>query len=184
MGILFGALAIAAVVLFVAVGMYNSLVSLRQRTMAAWGQIDVQLKRRYDLIPNMVETVKGYMAHEQGTLEKVIQARNSAMAAEGVHDKSVAESQLTRAISGFFALAESYPELKADAAMGQLQEELRATENKIAMARQYYNDTVTEYNTRLETFPSSLVASFGGFKSRELFELEEAEARDVVKVSF
>jgi LemA protein len=175
---------LVGVVLLVAIGMFNSLVSLRQRTMAAWGQIDVQLKRRYDLVPNLVETVKGYMAHEQGTLEKVIQARNSAMSAEGVAEKASAEANLTRALGGFFALAESYPDLKADNAMAQLQEELRATENKIAMARQYYNDTVTEYNTKLETFPSSLVASAGGFKPRDLFELADAEAREPVKVSF
>jgi LemA protein len=166
---------VLVVLLVVCVAIYNGLVSLRQQTMNAWAQIDVQLKRRYDLIPNLVETVKGYMAHEKDTLEKVIAARNSAIGAE---------NQLSRALTGFFAVAEAYPELRASEAMGQLQEELRATENKISFARQYYNDVVTAYNTKIEAFPSSIFASAGGFKPRDLFELDDAAAREPVKVQF
>jgi len=175
-------LAFLVLVLIYSVFTYNSLVSMRQQVSNAWSQIDVQLKRRYDLIPNLVETVKGYMKHEQGTLEKVIQARNSALQASGVKDKAAAEGQVTAALTGFFGLAEAYPELKADQTMIQLQEELSATENKISFSRQYYNDCVTGYNTKIETFPSSIFASIGGFKPRELFELVEAEQREPVKV--
>lgn len=177
-------LIVLAVVLFAFIGMYNSLVSLRQRTMAAWGQIDVQLKRRYDLIPNLVETAKGFMAHEQDTLEGVIKARNMAMEADGVANQAAAENVLTKAIGGFFALAESYPQLKSDSLMLNLQEELSGTETKISMARQYYNDTVTEYNTKLEVFPSSIIAGMGGFKPGDLFEIDDPVQREAVKVSF
>jgi LemA protein len=176
------ALLVGGLLMFI--GMYNSLVSLRQQTNNAWGQIDVQLKRRYDLIPNLVETVKGYMKHEQETLERVIQARNRAMGASGVKERAAAENQVTQAIGGIFALSEAYPELRSNQNMLALQEELRSTENKIAFARQYYNDIVTAYNTRLETFPSSIVANAGGFKRRELFELDEPAAREAVKVQF
>jgi LemA protein len=175
---------VLVVLLFVAIGMYNSLVSLRQQTGNAFGQIDVQLKRRYDLIPNLVETVKGYMKHEQDTLERVIQARNRAVAATTVGEKAAAESQVTAALGGFFALSEAYPELRSNENMLSLQEELKSTENKIAFARQYYNDIVTAYNTKLETFPSSIFASAGGFKPKELFEVEEPAAREAVKVQF
>lgn len=167
-----------------AVVAFNGLVSDRRQTMNAWAQIDVQLKRRYDLIPNLVETVKGYMKHEQDTLEKVIQARNRAIAANGVKDKAQAETAVAAALTGFFALSEAYPDLKANQNMAQLQEELRSTENKISFARQYYNDIVTSYNTKLETIPTSLIASLGNFQSKELFELDEPAARDAVKVSF
>lgn len=172
------------VLLFVAIGMYNSLVSLRQQTSNAWGQIDVQLRRRYDLIPNLVETVKGYMAHEKDTLERVIQARNQALQAQGVHEKAQAEAAVGAALTGFFGLAEAYPDLKANTNMLSLQEELKGTENKIAFSRQYYNDIVTSYNTKIETFPSSIFASMGGFKPKELFELEDASQREPVKVQF
>jgi len=164
--------------------LYNKLVSERRQTMNAWAQIDVQLKRRYDLIPNLVETVKGYMKHEQETLEKVIKARNSAVAAKTVGDKAKAETVVAAALSGFFALSEAYPDLKSNTNMRELQEELRSTENKISFARQYYNDIVTSYNTRLETFPSSIVAGMGKFSAKELFELQEAAAREPVKVKF
>jgi len=177
-------LILIVVALFACIGMYNKLVSLRQQVKNAWAQIDVQLKRRYDLIPNLVETVKGYMKHEQDTLEKVIKARNAALSATSVRDKSAAEGQLTAALGGIFALSEAYPELKSNENMLSLQEELKSTENKIGFARQYYNDTVTAYNTRLETFPSSIFASIGGFKPQELFELDEPAARDAVKVQF
>ena len=166
------------------IGTYNKLVSLRQETMNAWSQIDVQLKRRYDLIPNLVETVKGYMKHEQDTLEKVISARNRALGASTVSDKAAAEGAVSQALTGFFAVAEAYPELRSNENMLSLQEELKATENKVSFARQYYNDIVTSYNIRLETFPSSIIAGGSGFKPKELFELSEPAARDAVKVSF
>jgi LemA protein len=183
-----GALIVLFVVLVLLVvwfiTMYNRLVKTRQLTMNAWAQIDVQLKRRYDLIPNLVETVKGYMSHEKDTLERVIQARNMAVNATGVSEKAKAEGALTGALTGFFGLAEAYPELKANSNMAQLQEELSDTESKISFARQYYNDVTTEYNTQLETFPSSIVAGIGSFKARELFELVDAQEREPVKVQF
>jgi LemA protein len=178
------AIGIIVLLLFVAIGMYNSLVSLRQQTGNAWAQIDVQLKRRYDLIPNLVETVKGYMAHEKDTLERVIQARNMALQAKTVKEKGEAEAAVGAALTGIFGLAEAYPELRSNENMLSLQEELKSTENKIAFARQYYNDIVTSYNTKIETFPSSIFASMGGFKPRELFEVEEPAAREAVKVKF
>ncbi len=170
--------------LIVAVASYNGLVSLRQQTNNAWGQIDVQLKRRYDLIPNLVETVKGYMKHEQETLEKVIQARNRAMSATGIAERATAEQALGAAVTQLFGLAEAYPDLKANENMLSLQEELKSTENKIAFARQYYNDIVTSYNTKIEAFPSNVFAGMFSFKSRELFELDEPAAREAVKVQF
>lgn len=172
------------VILFVCIGIYNSLVSLRQQTANAWSQIDVQLKRRYDLIPNLVETVKGYMKFESETLEKVVQARNMALAAKSVPEKAAAEQQVSMSLNGLFAVAEQYPDLKANENMLSLQDELKNTENKIAFSRQYYNDVVTTYNTKLETFPSSIFASSGGFKPRELFELDDPAAREAVKVQF
>ncbi len=183
-GALITILVLLVLIAAVAIGSYNGLVSLRQQTMNAWSQIDVQLKRRYDLIPNLVETVKGYMKYEQETLEKVIQARNQAVGATTVKEKAEAEKQVASALSGFFALAEAYPDLKADQNMAQLQEELRSTENKISFARQYYNDVVTAYNTKIEAFPSSIFAGMGNFKSRELFEIEDAVERGPVKVQF
>jgi LemA protein len=163
---------------------YNGLVGLRQQTGNAFSQIDVQLKRRYDLIPNLVETVKGYMRHEQDTLERVIAARNRALGAQTVGEKAAAESEVRSALGGIFALSEAYPELKANENMLSLQEELKSTENKIAFARQYYNDIVTAYNTKLETFPTAMMAGSMGFKPRETFELDEPAARDAVKVQF
>lgn len=179
-------LLIAALLLvfFLFIGAYNSLVSLRQQTANAWSQIDVQLKRRYDLIPNLVETVKGVMKFEQETLEKVVQARNMALGAQSVADKAKAESQVTTSLNGLFAVAEQYPDLKSNQNMLSLQEELKSTEDKISFARQYYNDISTSYNTKIETFPSSIIASSGGFKPRELFELDEPAAREAVKVQF
>jgi LemA protein len=131
-----------------------------------------------------VETVKGYMKHEQDTLEKVIQARNRAVAAGSVHEKAQAETAMASALTGFFALAEAYPELRSNENMMQLQEELRSTENKISFARQYYNDIVTSFNTKLEAFPTSILANMGGFKPKELFELDDPVAREPVKVQF
>lgn len=166
------------------IAQYNGLISLRQQTGNAFAQIDVQLKRRYDLIPNLVETVKGYMKHEQDTLERVISARNRALQATTVGEKAAAETEVRSALSGIFALAEAYPDLKANENMMVLQEELRSTENKIAFARQYYNDIVTNYNTKLQTFPTAMFANSMGFKPKELFELDEPAARDAVKVQF
>ena len=174
--------AVIAVIWLIAA--YNGLVSERRQTMNAWAQIDVQLKRRYDLIPNLVETVKGYMKHEQDTLEKVIQARNRAVGATTVKDKAQAEMAVAGALSGIFALSEAYPELRSNENMIQLQEELRSTENKISFARQYYNDVVTSYNTKLEAFPTNIIAGMGSFQPKDLFELEEAAAREPVKVKF
>ncbi len=175
---------VLVLILFAAIGIYNGLVSLRQQTGNAWGQIDVQLKRRYDLIPNLVETVKGYMSHEKDTLERVIQARNMALQATGVRDKAQAEAAVTSALTGILGIAEAYPELKANQTMMNLQEELSQTENKIAFARQYYNDVVTSYNTKIEAFPSNIFANMGGFKPRELFEVTDAVQREAVKVQF
>ncbi|MFZ4507593.1 MAG: LemA family protein [Fimbriimonas sp.] len=177
---------IVLVVFFVIYGIsqYNALVSLRRQTENAFGQIDVQLKRRYDLIPNLVETVKGYMKHEQDTLERVIQARNMALQARGVSAKADADQQVTAALSGFFAVSEAYPELRSNENMLSLQEELKSTENKVAFARQYFNDIITAYNTKIETFPSSLFAGFGNFTPKELFEIDDPVVRESIKVQF
>ncbi len=175
-------LLVLAVVIIIA--MYNGMVAAREQVNNAWSQIDVQLKRRYDLIPNLIETVKGYMAHEKDTLERVIQARNGAMSATGVQEKAVAEGQVTKALSGIFALAESYPDLKSNENMLSLQEELKSTENKISFARQYYNDAVTAFNTKLQVFPGSLIAGIFSFKGRELFMVDDAIEREPVKVKF
>ncbi|MBX3118808.1 MAG: LemA family protein [Fimbriimonadaceae bacterium] len=172
------------VLLVFIIATYNGLVSIRQQTSNAWGQIDVQLKRRYDLIPNLVETVKGYMKHEQETLTKVIEARNQALSATGVKEKARAETAVSQAVTGLFGLFESYPDLKANQNMLSLQEELKSTENKISFARQYYNDIVTTYNTKLEAFPSNIFASMMGFKPKDLFEIENPVERENVKVSF
>ncbi len=162
---------------------YNSLVGLRNRIESGWAQIEVQLKRRHDLIPNMVETVKGYAAHESGTLEKVIQARNAAVSAKGVAGSAAAESGLTKSIGGLFALGEAYPDLKANTNFLNLQEELSGTEGKIAYARQYYNDEVRSYNTKVQGFPTNFIAKRFGFKEREYFQTDEAE-RGPVTVKF
>ncbi len=164
---------------------YNSLVTLRQRVKNAWSQVEVQLKRRYDLIPNLVETVKGYATHERETFEKVTQARNTAIAAQGVQAQAGAENMLTGALKSLFAVAENYPQLKADANFRQLQEELTGTENKIAFSRQFYNDTVQKMNTKVQMFPTNLVAGMFGFHEVEYFNLEAApEQRETVKVQF
>jgi len=178
-----------------AVGVYNSLVTLRNRFKNAFAQIDVQLKRRYDLIPNLVETAKGYMSHERETLEAVIQARNQATSAQqaaSAHPEDgkamaglvQAEGALTGALGRLFALSEAYPDLKANQNMMQLTEELTATENKISFARQAYNDAVTMYNTKRELFPASLVANNFGFEPATLFEVEEEAVKEAPKVSF
>jgi LemA protein len=183
LGLIILLVVLAAIVLY-AISSFNGLVSLRRQTENAFGQIDVQLKRRYDLIPNLVETVKGYMRHEQDTLERVIQARNRAVSATTVGEKAAAEGQVTQALGGMFALSEAYPDLRSNQNMLSLQEELKSTENKIAFARQYYNDIVTQYNTKIETFPSSIFASSGNFKPKELFVIEDLAQRENVKVQF
>jgi LemA protein len=162
---------------------YNGLVSLRNRIENAWAQIDVQLKRRYDLIPNLVETVKGYASHERETLEAVVQARNMAMSATGVQEQAQAENMITGALKSLFALQEAYPDLKANASFLNLQEELTGTEGRIAYARQFYNDTVFKYNTRIQSFPSNILAGMFKFAEREYFEADD-ESRGPVKVEF
>jgi LemA protein len=162
---------------------YNRLVSLRNRIENAWSQIDVQLKRRYDLIPNLVDTVKGYAAHEKETLERVISARNAGMGASGVHEQAEAENLLTGALKSVFALSEAYPDLKANQNFLQLQEELTGTEGRIAYARQFYNDTVYRYNTKSQSFPANVLASRFNFAEREYFRADE-EARGSVDVEF
>ena len=166
------------------VGIYNGLVGKRIRCQEAWSQIDVQLKRRYDLIPNLVETVKGYAAHEKDTLERVIHARNQAISAQGVKQQAEAENFLSGALRQLFALSESYPNLKANENFAQLQEELTSTENKIAFARQHYNDSTAVYNTARETFPSSLIANTFGFGRQEYFEIDNPAARQAPQVKF
>ena len=173
---------IALVVLWL-IMMYNNLVVLRNRIDNAWSQIDVQLRRRYDLIPNLVETVKGYASHEKEVFERVTQARANAIAAGSVGEQGKAENVLTQALRSVFAVAENYPQLRATENFQQLQEELSGTESKIAFARQFYNDTVLRYNNARQTFPAALIANRFGFGSREYFEMEEA-AREPVKVKF
>ena len=174
---------VLALVLFYGIHAYNRLVRLRVRTENAWSQIDVQLRRRYDLIPNLVEAVKGYAAHERELFEEVTRARSQAQAASGVRDQAEAENQLTAGIRRLIAVAENYPQLKANESFLALQEELTGTESRIAFARQFYNDQVQFLNTLIQTFPSRIVASLGGFKPREFFEIEEP-ARGPVSVQF
>ncbi len=162
---------------------YNGLVSLRNRIENAWAQIDVQLKRRYDLIPNLVETVKGYASHERETLDAVIQARNAGMSAQGPHDQAEAENQITGALKSLFALSEAYPDLKANQNFAQLQEELTGTEGRIAYARQFYNDTVYRYNTKVQSFPANVLANAFRFSEREYFQADD-ESRGPTQVSF
>lgn len=165
---------LAAMLALWLVATFNGLVALKNQTTNGWRQIDVQLKRRHDLIPNLVNTVKGFMQYEQGTLEKVIQARNSAINAQGVAASGEAEAALTQSLGRLFALAEAYPELKSNENVLQLQEELTSTENKIAFARQHYNDLVMRFNTVQEQFPTTVFAGMLGFKPAEFFEVEEA----------
>ena len=166
------------------VGAYNGLIRLRNQLENAWAQIDVQLKRRCDLIPNLVETVKGYAAHERGTLEAVIQARNMAVSAKGVADRAQAENVLTGALKSLFAVAEAYPNLKADQSFLALQEELTSTENKVAFARQFYNDSVMTFNTQIEIFPRNFIAGMFHFVRREFFEVKDEAQRNAPQVKF
>ena len=177
-------LAIVAVIMLAIISMYNSLVQSKIKVDNAWSQIDVQLQRRFDLIPNFVETVKGYMTHEQETFEKIAQLRTSWANAESVSDKAKLDGELSTTLKTIMAVSESYPELKANQNFSELSEELRNTENKISFARQFYNDTATAYNTKLEVFPSNIIAGMFNFKSRDLFNAESDEARKNVKVDF
>ncbi len=183
--VLYIVLGVAVVGVFWIIAAYNGFVRLVNRSKEAWADIDVQLKRRYDLIPNLVNTVKGYAAHEAGTFEKVTEARTRAMQAGNVHDKEQAENMLTGALKSLFAVAESYPDLKANQNFLELQRELSDTENKIQAARRFYNGNVRDLNTKIETFPSNIVAGMFRFDKRDFFELEEGgEAREAVQVNF
>jgi LemA protein len=177
-------LGVVVVLVMSAIGIYNNLVALRQQVKSAWSQIDVQLKRRYDLIPNLVETVKGYAAHEKQTFERVIQARNAAVAAQGVAAQAQAENVLTGALRQLFAVAEAYPNLKANENFLRLQEELASTENRISFARQNYNDTGANYNTRVQSFPANIFARMFNFTTVEFFEIENVAEREAPKVAF
>ncbi len=174
---------IVVLVVFV-ISMYNGLVSLKVQCDNAWSDIDVQLKRRYDLIPNLVETVKGYAAHEKGTLEGVVTARNQAMNAEGPAAKAQAEGMLTAALRQVFALAEAYPQLRAVESFNQLQGTLNSIEDSIQNARRYYNAVVRDFNTKIAQFPSNIIANMFGFRPREFFEITAPAEREAPKVSF
>lgn len=192
--ILIVVLAFIIITILSIIGIYNKLVTLKNRFKNAFSQIDVQLTRRYELIPNLVETAKKYMSHEQDTLEKVIQARNQAhqvqskmsgeIDADTIKQLSAAESGLSRSLSGFFALSENYPDLKANQTMQDLMEELSSTENKVSFARQAYNDSVMEYNTAREVFPSNIIAGMFNFSAAQSFEVENDQVRQAVKVKF
>jgi LemA protein len=179
--LLLGLLVVVVVALVV---LYNRLVTLRNRVENAWAQVDVQLKRRYDLIPNLVETVKGYAAHERETFEAVTAARTRAQAAQGPAEQGAAEGILGQALGRLFAVAEAYPELQADENFRQLQTELGETENRIAVSRQVYNDTVLTYNNAIQTVPGVVLAGPFGFTKKEFFELEEEAAREAPRVTF
>ncbi len=177
-------LAVVVVALIWFFGQYNSLVGLKVRIENSWSQIDVQLKRRHDLIPNLVETVKGYMAHEKDTLERVIKARTQAIDASSIKDKAQAENFLTQTLRSLFAVVERYPDLKANQNVLKLQDELTSTENKIAFARQYYNDEVGRFNTKIQIVPTNIVAAIGGFAKKEFFEIEDKAQREAPQVKF
>lgn len=181
LAVLFGLFVLLALVL---IGIYNGLVRLRNQVDNAWSQIDVQLKRRHDLIPNLVETAKGYMKHERGTFEAITEARSKAMGAKTVSEASQAEGHLGEALSKFMLVVENYPDLKANQNFLAVQEELASTENRIAFARQNYNDQVLSFNNKTQMFPSNIVAGMFGFTKRDFFEIENAAEREVPKVSF
>lgn len=177
-------LAIVIIIILAIISMYNTLVRLRVRVDNAWSSIDVQLQRRFDLIPNFVETVKGYASHESETFEKITALRSSWANANSVSEKAELDNQLSTTLKTIMAVSENYPDLKANENFAQLSEELRNTENKISFSRQFYNDTVTKYNAKLLVFPSNLIAKLFHFESRDLFATDSAEARKNVKVDF
>ena len=174
---------VLALVVLAVIALYNGLIRLKNQTAEAWSDIDVQLKRRYDLIPNLVETVKGYAAHEKDTLEKVVQARNQAMQTSG-SGKAEAENALSSTLKSIFALSENYPDLKANQNFLKLQDELSDTENKIQAARRFYNGNVRDFNTKLQTFPTNLLGNLLGFKPYEFFGIEDAVQRENIQVKF
>ncbi len=176
--------AIVVILIIAVIGMYNSLVQARIKVDNAWSQIDVQLQRRFDLIPNFVETVKGYMTHEKETFEKITNLRSSWSESKSISEKASLDNELSNTLKTIMAVAENYPDLKANQNFSELSEELRNTENKISFSRQFYNDTVTMYNTKLEVFPSNIIAGIFNFKARDLFTAENEEARKNVKVDF
>jgi len=184
MTILYIVIALVVIIALWAVVAYNKLVTWRNRTDESWSDIDVQLKRRHDLIPNLVNTVKGYATHEQETLEKVIQARNMAVAAGNPEEQGQAENVLTGALKSIFALAESYPDLKANENFKELQRELSDTENKIQAARRFYNTNVRTFNTAQQTFPTNLISEMFGFSIQKFFELDDESERKNVEVKF
>lgn len=175
---------IIAIVLFAVIAIYNSFITLRNRTKEAWSDIDVQLKRRYDLIPNLIETVKGYAKHEKELFEKVTEARSAAMSAKGTVEKGKAENVLTDALKSVFAVAENYPTLRASENFQKLQDELTDTENKIEASRRFYNGNVRDFNTALQKFPNNIFAAMFNFQPMELFEAESAIEKEAPKVKF
>jgi LemA protein len=177
-------LAVVVVLAIYLIALYNGLVQKRNRVDNSWAQIEVQLKRRHDLIPNLIETVKGYAAHERGTFEAVTQARTAAMGAQGPAQTGAAEGFLSQALGRLFAVAEAYPDLKASTNFLDLQQQLQETENRIAVSRQVYNDTVLTFNNGIQVFPAVLIAGMFGFTRREFFEIEDAGDREVPTVSF
>ena len=177
------ALLAAAVLIVFVIGIYNGLIRLKNKCDEGWADIDTQLKRRYDLIPNLLETVKGYAKHEKETFENVVKARTAAMNASTVEDQQAAENMLSSTLKSIFALSENYPDLKANQNFMDLQETLRGTEDKIQMSRRYYNGTVKDFNTKLEIFPNNILANMLGFVKRQFFEIDEKE-KENVKVSF
>lgn len=182
--ILWIVIALIVVAIFWLIGVYNSLIRLRNQTDEAWSDIDVQLKRRYDLIPNLVETVKGYAKHERELFENVTKARTAAMGAQGIAEKGKAENMLAGTLKSLFAVAENYPDLKANQNFLKLQDELADTENKIQASRRFYNGNVRDFNTKIQIFPNNMIAGMMGFKDYEFFEIEEAGEREPVKVNF
>lgn len=183
-GFTIGVIIIIVAVVVIGAAIYNGLVQLRNQAKNAWSQIDVQLKRRHDLIPNLVETVKGYASHEKTTLENVIKARNQAVQAQGVAEKSQAEQGLTAALGRLMVVVEQYPNLKANENFLALQEELASTENRIGFARQAYNDSVMKYNTRIQSVPANIVAGSFGFTEMQFFEIEDQAQREAPQVKF
>lgn len=177
-------LGIIGVIILWLAAIYNGLIKSKMRTEEAWSDIDVQLKRRYDLIPNLINTVKGYATHERELFEKVTQARSQAIGAQGAQEKANAENNLTQTLKSLFAVAENYPELKANQNFAKLQDELTDTENKIQASRRFYNGNVRDYNIKLQVFPTNLIANFLGFKIKEFFEIANEKERENIEVKF
>jgi LemA protein len=184
MWIIYVLVGIIIIMIFWLIGVYNALIRLKNQTDEAWSDIDVQLKRRYDLIPNLIETVKGYASHEKSVFENVTKARAQAMGAQNPEEKGKAENMLTGALKSLFAVAENYPQLRASENFAKLQDELSDTENKIQASRRFYNGNVRDFNTKIQVFPNNMIAQRLGFKNREFFELEEEAAKEAPKVSF